>query len=223
MDSLMNFETVQYYNAEGYEVNRFREAVVKFQKVEWTRSASLCLLQLYQNIMLNLGFLAELLLCAWMVVTNEGLNVGDFVLLGTYIIQLYGPLNWLGTYYRMIQRSFVDMENMFDLLDEKDEVKDLVNAQPLNTVGGEIEFRNVHFAYEPVRPILKGISFKVPAGHTVALVGPTGSGKSTVIRLLFRFYDIQGGEILFDGQDISKVGQRRKSVVSRLRRINFLG
>ncbi|GAU99217.1 hypothetical protein RvY_10249 [Ramazzottius varieornatus] len=207
MDSLINFETVKYYNAEKYEVNRFREAIVKFQKMEWISSASLCILNLYQNIIINLGFLTASMLCAWMIVRDQVLNVGDFVLLGTYIIQLYGPLNWFGTYYRMIQSAFVDMENMFDLLDEKEEVKDLVNAPPLNTIGGEIEFRNVHFAYEPIRPILKGISFKVPAGHTVALVGQTGSGKSTIIRLLFRFYDVQSGEILFDGQDISKIKQ----------------
>lgn len=105
----------------------------------------------------------------------------------------------------MIQTAFVDMENMFDLLDEKEDVKDIPNAPPLNAVGGEIEFRDVHFAYEAVRPILKGISFKVPPGQTVAIIGHTGSGKSTILRLIFRFYDIQSGAILFDGQNISEV------------------
>ncbi|XP_055350507.1 ATP-binding cassette sub-family B member 6-like isoform X2 [Paramacrobiotus metropolitanus] len=208
MDSLINFETVKYYNAEEYEVGRYREAIVNFQKMEWASNASLCILNFFQNVTINLGFLAGSLLCAWMVYKKDSLNVGDFVLLGTYIIQLYGPLNWFGTYYRMIQTAFVDMENMFDLLNEKEEVKDLPGAPMLNTVGGEIEFRDVYFAYEPARPILKGISFKVPAGKTVALVGHTGSGKSTVIRLMFRFYDVQRGAILFDGQDISKVKQK---------------
>ncbi|OWA52059.1 ATP-binding cassette sub-family B member 6, mitochondrial [Hypsibius exemplaris] len=207
MDSLINFETVKYYNAEKYEVDRYREAIIKFQKMEWVSNVSLCILNFFQNVSINIGFLAGSLLCAWMVVKDEGLNVGDFVLFGSYVIQLYGPLNWFGTYYRMIQTAFVDMENMFDLLAETAEVKDEPDAGALHPVGGEIELRNVSFSYEIARPILKGISFKVPAGHTIALVGHTGSGKSTIIRLLFRLYDIQSGEILFDGQDISKIKQ----------------
>ncbi|OWA52060.1 ATP-binding cassette sub-family B member 6, mitochondrial [Hypsibius exemplaris] len=206
-DSLINYETVKYYNTENYEINRYKEAVMNYQKVEWLGSLTMCLLNLYQSVVTNAGFAAAVLLCAWMVVQQQGLKVGDYVLLGTYIVQLYGPLGMLANFYRMIQMSFVDMENMFDLLDQKEEVVDLPNAPALKSKGGEIEFRDVFFAYETARPILKGVSFKVPAGHTVALVGQTGSGKSTILRLLFRFYDVQSGQILFDGQDITKVKQ----------------
>ncbi|KAM4668125.1 ATP-binding cassette sub-family B member 6 isoform 2-T3 [Amazona ochrocephala] len=164
VDSLLNFETVKYYNAESYEVNRFNDAIVKYQ-------------------------------------------VGDFVLFGTYIIQLYTPLNWFGTYYRMIQNSFVDMENMFQLFDEVQEVKDAVNAGDLRLEAGRIEFENVHFSYVDGKEILQDVSFSVMPGQTLALVGPSGSGKSTIIRLLFRFYDVRGGCIRIDGQDISQVKQ----------------
>ncbi|XP_035161687.1 ATP-binding cassette sub-family B member 6 isoform X2 [Callithrix jacchus] len=164
VDSLLNFETVKYYNAEGYEVERYREAIIKFQ-------------------------------------------VGDFVLFGTYIIQLYMPLNWFGTYYRMIQTNFIDMENMFDLLKEEREVKDLPGAGPLRFQKGRIEFENVHFSYADGRETLQDVSFTVMPGQTLALVGPSGAGKSTILRLLFRFYDISSGCIRIDGQDISQVTQ----------------
>ncbi|KAI2660502.1 ATP-binding cassette sub-family B member 6 [Labeo rohita] len=132
-------------------------------------------------------------------------TVGDYVLFGTYIIQLYTPLNWFGTYYRMIQSAFVDMESMFNLLTEEKEVKDDVNAGDLLFTEGKVEFQNVCFSYTAGKEILSEVSFTVMPGQTVALVGPSGSGKSTIIRLLFRFYDVQGGCILIDGQDISKV------------------
>nr|XP_058911536.1 ATP-binding cassette sub-family B member 6 isoform X2 [Kogia breviceps] len=164
VDSLLNFETVKYYNAESYEVERYREAIIKYQ-------------------------------------------VGDFVLFGTYIIQLYMPLNWFGTYYRMIQTNFIDMENMFDLLKEETEVKDLPGAGPLHFQRGQIEFENVHFSYTDGRETLQDVSFTVMPGQTLALVGPSGAGKSTVLRLLFRFYDISSGCIRIDGQNISQVTQ----------------
>ncbi|MBZ3880636.1 ATP-binding cassette sub-family B member 6, mitochondrial [Sciurus carolinensis] len=206
VDSLLNFETVKYYNAEGYEVERYREAIIKYQGLEWKSNASLVLLNQTQNLVIGLGLLAGSLLCAYFV-SEQKLQVGDFVLFGTYIIQLYMPLNWFGTYYRMIQTNFIDMENMFDLLKEETEVKDLPGAGPLHFQKGQIEFENVHFSYADGRETLQDVSFTVMPGQTLALVGPSGAGKSTVLRLLFRFYDISSGCIRIDGQDISQVTQ----------------
>ncbi|XP_069792130.1 ATP-binding cassette sub-family B member 6-like isoform X2 [Narcine bancroftii] len=206
VDSLLNFETVKYYNAESYEVNRFNDAILKYQVAEWKTTASLPVLNQTQNMIISLGLLAGSLLCAYFV-TEKKFQVGDFVLFGTYIIQLYTPLYWFGTYYRMIQTSFIDMENMFELFKENQEVSDDVNATNLTFKVGKVEFDEVYFSYIDGKEILKGISFSVEPGHTVALVGPSGSGKSTIIRLLFRFYDVNGGCIKIDGQDISKVKQ----------------
>ncbi len=133
--------------------------------------------------------------------------MGDFVLYCTYIIQLYAPLNFFGTYYLMIQQAFVDMENMFDLLDVEPEVTDSPSATQLQIAGGRVEFKNVYFHYAPEKRILKDVSFTVEAGETLALVGPSGAGKSTIIRLLFRFYDIQDGLICIDGQDLKQLNQ----------------
>ncbi|KAM4626385.1 ATP-binding cassette sub-family B member 6 [Discoglossus pictus] len=206
VDSLLNFETVKYYNAENYEVNRFNDAIVKYQVSEWKVNATLAMLNQTQNFIIGMGLLAGSLLCAYFVTENK-FQVGDFVLFGTYIIQLYTPLNWFGTYYRMIQNSFIDMENMFELFSEDQEVKDEVNAPELRFHSGKIEFENVHFSYMDGKEILRDVSFIVMPGQTVALVGPSGSGKSTIIRLLFRFYDVKGGSIRVDGQDISSVLQ----------------
>ncbi|XP_040888655.1 ATP-binding cassette, sub-family B (MDR/TAP), member 6a [Toxotes jaculatrix] len=206
VDSLLNFETVKYYNAENYEVGRFEDTILKYQSSEWKTQASLALLNQTQNFIIGSGLLAGSLLCAYFV-TEGKFQVGDFVLFGTYIIQLYTPLNWFGTYYRMIQNSFIDMENMFKLFEEEEEVKDAVNAGNLLYKLGRVEFENVYFSYTNGKEILKDISFTVLPGQTVALVGPSGSGKSTIIRLLFRFYDVQGGCIRVDGQDIAKVKQ----------------
>ncbi|KAL5012194.1 hypothetical protein ScPMuIL_010745 [Solemya velum] len=210
VDSLMNFETVKYYGASEYEGKRYYEAILRYQAAEWKSTASLNLLNSGQNVVITLGLFAGSMLCAWSVIHGLDtlhLTVGDYVLFGTYIIQLYGPLNWLGTYYRMIQQAFIDMENMFDLLDEEQEVLDIPDAKEIMIKHGEIEFNDVSFYYEPAKPILRGISFKVHAGQTFALVGHSGAGKSTIIRLLFRFYDIHGGNIKIDGQDISLVKQ----------------
>ncbi|XP_067116795.1 ATP-binding cassette sub-family B member 6 [Osmerus mordax] len=206
VDSLLNFETVKYYNAEHYEVSRFEDAILQYQASEWKTQASLALLNQSQNLIIGSGLLAGSLLCAYFV-TEGKFQVGDFVLFGTYIIQLYTPLNWFGTYYRMIQNSFIDMESMFKLFKEEEEVKDDVNAGNLLFQLGKVEFENVYFSYTDGKEILKDVSFTVQPGQTVALVGQSGSGKSTIIRLLFRFYDVQGGCIRIDGQDISKVKQ----------------
>lgn len=206
VDSLLNFETVKYYNAESYEVSRFEDAILQYQVSEWKTQASLAFLNQTQNLIIGSGLLAGSLLCAYFV-TEGKFQVGDFVLFGTYIIQLYTPLNWFGTYYRMIQNSFIDMESMFDLFEEDEEVKDVVNAGSLQYKKGKVEFENVYFSYVNGKEILRDVSFTVLPGQTVALVGPSGSGKSTIMRLIFRFYDVQGGCVSIDGQDISKVKQ----------------
>ncbi|XP_030283491.1 ATP-binding cassette sub-family B member 6, mitochondrial [Sparus aurata] len=206
VDSLLNFETVKYYSAEDYEVGCFEEAILKYQHCEWKSSASLALLNQTQNVIIGSGLLAGSLLCAYLV--SEGqFQVGDYVLFGTYIIQLYTPLNWFGTYYRLIQGAFVDMENMLALLTEQKEVQDAEDAQNLQLTAGQVEFDRVCFSYVPGTDVLRDVTFTVEAGQTVALVGPSGSGKSSILRLLFRFYDPQRGSIRIDGQDISKVYQ----------------
>uniref|UniRef100_A0A673L019 ATP-binding cassette sub-family B member 6 n=1 Tax=Sinocyclocheilus rhinocerous TaxID=307959 RepID=A0A673L019_9TELE len=192
VDSLLNFETE--FNVEELTVS------------EWKTNASLAFLNQTQNLIIGLGLLTGSLLCAYFV-TEGKFQVGDYVLFGTYIIQLYTPLNWFGTYYRMIQNSFIDMESMFKLFTEEEEVKDDVNAGNLDYRQGQVEFENVFFSYMQGKEILKDVSFTVLPGQTVALVGQSGSGKSTIIRLLFRFYDVQGGCVKMDGQDISKVKQ----------------
>uniref|UniRef100_A0A6Q2XPT8 ATP-binding cassette, sub-family B (MDR/TAP), member 6b n=1 Tax=Esox lucius TaxID=8010 RepID=A0A6Q2XPT8_ESOLU len=184
VDSLLNFETVKYYNAERYEVNCFEEAILKYQGSEWKTNASLALLNQTQNLIIGSGLLAGSLLCAYMV-TEGHFQVGDYVLFGTYIIQLYTPLNWFGTYYRLIQSAFIDMENMFALLTEEPEVS--MSAGLERGILLCVEKRTTHVSGFPV--------------------GMSGSGKSTILRLLFRFFDVQGGCIRIDGQDISKVKQ----------------
>uniref|UniRef100_A0A673K1S2 ATP-binding cassette sub-family B member 6, mitochondrial-like n=1 Tax=Sinocyclocheilus rhinocerous TaxID=307959 RepID=A0A673K1S2_9TELE len=203
VDSLLNFETVKYYNSEGFEVRRFEDAILKYQACEWKTNASLALLNQTQNLIIGFGLLAGSLLCAYYV-TVDKFQVGDYVLFGTYIIQLYTPLNWFGTYYRMIQSAFVDMESMFELLTEEKEVSGHCgHFESFSSQLASLKFCFLFFVYR--KEILSEISFTVMPGQTVALVGPSGSGKSTIIRLLFRFYDVQGGCILIDGQDISKV------------------
>lgn len=208
VDSLLNFETVKYYGAEKYEVDAYREAIVKYQKEEFKSNLTLNMLNTIQNVVICGGLLAGSLLCAFQVVDTRELTVGQYVLFATYIIQLYVPLNWFGTFYRSIQRNFIDMENMFYLLKEEEEITDAPDAVELSGARGGIEFTNVTFGYVPERIILKNISFSVPPGRTVAFVGPTGCGKSTIIRLIFRFYDVHGGSINIDGQNIRKIKQR---------------
>lgn len=217
VDALLNFETVKYYGAADFEKGQYKEAIVKYQKAEFVSTCSLHLLNIMQNVVITCGMITGTVLCGWGVaysIKGQRLTVGDYVLFGTYISQLYGPIQWLGNYYRMIQAAFVDMENMFDLFKEPQEVKDVPNAPPLEITKGEIEFRDVSFHYDPRKPILKNVSFCVPPGHTYALVGHSGGGKSTVVRLLFRFYDVIQGSILIDGKDISQVQQEslRKSI-----------
>lgn len=206
IDSLLNFETVKYYSNEQYEVDMYRECITDYQVTEWKSSASLSLLNSAQNFVINAGLLVGCMLCAHMV-TEGRLTPGDYVLFSSYIMQLYSPLNFFGTYYRMIQQAFIDMENMIDLLEEKQEIVDDPKATDLNLRKGKVEFDNVTFYYSEQKPILRNVSFTVEPGHTLAIVGPSGAGKSTIIRLMFRFYEVQTGSIKIDGQDISKVAQ----------------
>lgn len=177
------------------------------QVEEWKTLVTLNILNTMQNIIISVGLLTGSMLCAWMVFYQKGLTVGDYVLFASYIIQLYVPLNWFGTYYRQIQKNFIDMENMFDLMHEEQEVIDAPNAGPLVVVRGGIEFNNVTFGYSPDRVVLRNISFNVSSGKTIAFVGPSGAGKSTIVRLIFRFYDVTDGAILIDGQNIKTVTQ----------------
>lgn len=214
VDSLLNFETVKYYGAEMYEVEAYREAILNYQTEEFKNNLTLNMLNTVQNMIICGGLLAGSILCGYLVADKATLTVGDYVLFASYIIQLYVPLNWFGTFYRQIQKNFVDMENMFDLMREDQEIIDAPDAHELEIARGGVEFSNVTFGYSPERIILKNISFDVPPGKTVALVGPSGAGKSTIIRLLFRFYDVNSGTISIDGQNIKTVKQEslRKAI-----------
>lgn len=207
VDSLMNFETVKYYNAETFEVERYDKAIGEYQRANWTNQISLSVLNVTQSAIITAGLLVGTLLCAHDVVIGT-LTVGDFVLFCTYILQLYMPLNFFGTYYRLLQTSFVDMENMFELLEDDTRIHDAPDATHLTVTEGKIEFKGVNFAYVPGRSVLKDVSFTVMPGKKLALVGQTGSGKSTIMRLLFRFYEPTSGEILIDGQNILHVTQK---------------
>ncbi|CAG8655381.1 14237_t:CDS:10 [Dentiscutata erythropus] len=210
VDSLLNFETVKYYNAERYEVQRYDDAIQKYQVADYKVSSSLNILNISQNLVITMGLLSGCLLCSYKV-TQRIFTVGDFILFVTYINQLYSPvnfyLNFFGTYYRMIQQNFVDMEKMLDLFKEQQSVQDVPGAPDLKVTEGAVVFDNVSFSYDPRHPALKNISFAIPKGKTVALVGPSGGGKSTILRLLFRFYDVGSGRVLIDGQDIKLVKQ----------------
>jgi ATP-binding cassette subfamily B protein len=159
-----------------------------------------------QGFIFSMALMVVMILCV--IDIREGRNtIGDFVLLNGLMIQLYQPLNFMGMVYREVKQAIIDIEAMFDVLGQNAEIKDRPEAKPLAIEQGAIKFDNVHFAYDPARPILKGISFEVPAGHTVAVVGPSGAGKSTISRLLYRFYEPQGGSISIDGQKLGDVTQ----------------
>ena len=206
IDSLLNFETVKYFNAEAREAARYDVAMQRYEVAAVKTGQSLSFLNAGQSFIITTGLVIVMIMAARGVQAGV-LTVGDFVMVNAYMIQITMPLNFLGTVYREIRQALVDMGAMFGLLGQPAEVVDLPGAKPLEVRGGEIVFDNVSFAYDPARPILKGISFTVRPGHKVALVGPSGSGKSTIGRLLFRFYDVTGGAIRIDGQDIREVQQ----------------
>jgi ABC-type transport system involved in Fe-S cluster assembly fused permease/ATPase subunit len=206
IDSLINYETVKYFGNEEYEARRFGEAMEAYEKAAVTARVSLSLLNTGQGAIIATGATIIMIMAGYGV-TDGTMTVGDFVLVNTYLLQLYIPLSFLGSSYREIKHSLIDMEQMFTLLSEEAEVVDPPEAPDLAVKGAEVEFKNVSFAYNPQRPILKDISFKVPAGKSVAIVGASGAGKSTISRLLFRFYDARQGSVLIDGQDTRSVTQ----------------
>ncbi|MCA1372721.1 MULTISPECIES: ABC transporter ATP-binding protein/permease [unclassified Bradyrhizobium] len=206
IDSLLNYETVKYFSAEAREAQRYDRSVERYEEASVRTYTSLAVLNTGQAVIFTLGLTATMLMCA-IGVRNGTNTVGDFVLVNAMMIQLYQPLNFMGMVYREIKQAIIDIEKMFGVLSREAEIKDAPGAKPLVISAGTVRFEDVRFAYEPARPILKGISFEVPAGKTVAIVGPSGAGKSTISRLLFRLYDVSGGRILIDGQDIREVTQ----------------
>ncbi|HEY8256001.1 MAG TPA: ABC transporter ATP-binding protein/permease, partial [Rhizomicrobium sp.] len=206
VDSLLNFETVKYFNNEKHETRRYDVSMEKFVNASIQSDISLYILNTGQAAIMALGLGAVMALTAWGIAHGQ-FSIGLFVAGNAILIQLYQPLNLLGTVYREITQGLVDMESMFRLLNQPREVQDKPDAKPLVVRGGEIRFEDVVFAYDPERTVLKGISFTVPAGKTVAVVGPSGAGKSTISRILYRFYDIKSGQVTIDGQDIRDVTQ----------------
>jgi ATP-binding cassette subfamily B protein len=203
IDSLLNFETVKYFGNEAHESRRFDESLARYEKASVKAQVSLNALNIGQAMIISLA-LAVMMVMAARGVVHHAMTVGQFVLVNTYLMQLYVPLNFLGFVYLQVNQGLVDMEQMFSLLRVNQEITDKPGAKFLAPQGApsEVRFENVHFGYNPDREILKGVSFTVPAGHKVAIVGPTGSGKSTISRLLFRFYDAVSGQVLVDGVDV---------------------
>ena len=209
VDALLNYETVKYFNNEDFEARRYDENLQALRQVRLKSQRSLSLLNSGQQLIIATALVAMLWRATQGVVAGT-MTLGDFVMVNAFMIQLYVPLNFLGTLYREIKQSMADLARMFTLMDQEREVADSPGAQPLQLqLQGEpaVRFEAVQFAYDPARPILKGLSFEVPAGKTVAVVGASGAGKSTLARLLYRFYDVQAGRITIAGQDIRHVTQ----------------
>ncbi|MBI1218748.1 MAG: ATP-binding cassette domain-containing protein [Rhodobacteraceae bacterium] len=206
IDSLLNFETVKYFGAEAREAMRYDGAMERYEAAAVKTGQSLSFLNFGQALLITLGLVAVMVMAA-LGVQQGKLSVGDFVMVNAYMMQITQPLGFLGTVYREIRQSLIDMSDMFDLLDQPAEIIDSPDAKPLKVAGGDVLLDNVFFGYEAARPILKGVTIHVPAGHTVAIVGPSGSGKSTIGRLLFRFYEVTGGALKIDGQDVRDVTQ----------------
>ena len=211
LDSLLNYETVKYFGNEPHEVARYDAALARYERAAVRVQVSLNLLNIGQAFIIA-GGLTLIMLMATREVRAGGMTVGQFVLVNTYLMQLYQPLGFLGMVYMTIKQGLVDMEQMFRLLEIDREIADRPGAKALDAhlsdgPAGEVRFENVQFGYRPDRAILRGVDFTVPAGRKLAIVGPTGAGKSTISRLLFRFYDVTQGRIRIDGQDIRDVTQ----------------
>ena len=207
VDSLLNYETVKYFVNEDHEYHRFDQALAGYQTAAVKSQTSLSILNIGQGTIVAVGQVGVMILAARGVAAHE-MTIGDFVLVNTYLMQLYIPLNMLGIVYRETKQGLLDMEKMFELLHVHQQIKDQPNAPELTPGNGEIVFDHVSFAYQADRQILHNVSFRVPCGHKVAIVGPSGAGKSTIARLLFRFYDVTDGNIRIDGQDIREVQQK---------------
>ncbi|HLI99502.1 MAG TPA: ABC transporter ATP-binding protein/permease [Bradyrhizobium sp.] len=206
IDSLLNYETVKYFGAEAREAARYDRSMERYEEASVKAYTSLAVLNAGQAVIFTAGLTATMVMSA--IGVRNGYNtVGDFVMVNAMLIQLYQPLNFMGMVYREIKQATIDIEKMFNVLSRPPEIRDAEDAAPLIVTSGNVRFDNVQFAYEAERPILKGLSFEVPAGKTVAIVGPSGAGKSTISRLLFRLYDVSSGRILIDGQDIRRVTQ----------------
>ena len=205
IDSLLNFETVKYFNNENHEFKRLDESLQKYEIAANKNRTSLSLLNISQTFVIMIGITLMLVLTVFGI-QNKSITVGGFVVINAYMLQLYQPLNFLGTIYREIRQSLVDMENMFNLLKEKNNIDDS-GSDNLKNNNSEIVFKNIFFGYENKRTIIKNISFSIPEGKSLAIVGPTGAGKSTISKLLFRFYDPDSGEILINKKNIKKYKQ----------------
>jgi len=209
LDSLLNAETVKYFSMEDWETERYKNSIELYQVEEWKTNASLTFLNLVQMVVLNGALVALALYCSYLVSEERVLTVGDFVLLGTYFMQLMTPLNYIGTLYRIIQESFVNMENMFDLMNEEMDVHDLPDCKPYKKTDRppSVEFFSCDFHYTHCKPVLKNVSFKIEPGTTTALVGSSGSGKTTVAKLLLRMFDVKRGKVMFGGEDVKSFSQ----------------
>jgi len=206
IDSLINFETVKYFGNEDYEAKRYDEGLQNYERAAVRSQTSLSLLNSGQSLIIAAAVTA-ILWRATQGVIDKSMTLGDLVLVNSFMLQLYIPLNFLGVIYREIKQSLADMERLFGLLEQNREVADAKDAKPLVTQGARVEFSHVEFSYDPKRQILFDVDFSIPAGTTTAVVGHSGSGKSTLSRLLFRFYDVQNGSIRIDGQDLRHVTQ----------------
>ena len=206
IDSLLNYETVKYFNNEEFEARRYDENLERYRRAAIKSQTTLSLLNAGQQLIIAVGLVAMLWRATQGVVDGR-MTLGDLVMVNAFMIQLYIPLGFLGVLYREIKQSLTDLEKMFTLMEREREIADRPGAPALSVQAGHVRFEQVHFAYDPARPILQDISFEIPGGKTVAVVGPSGSGKSTLARLLFRFYDVQQGRILLDEQDIKQVTQ----------------
>ena len=206
IDSLLNYETVKYFGNEEHEAKRYDASLIRYEGAAVKSLTTLSLLNVGQGIIIAFGLTILLILSAKRVSIGE-MSIGEFAAVNLYMMQLFQPLNFLGFVYREIRQSLVDMEYMFGLLEVEREIKDRTEAKDLSVSHGEIRYENVSFSYDKTRAILKDLNFEVSAGRKVAIVGASGAGKSTISRLLFRFYDVDAGKITIDGQDIRDITQ----------------
>lgn len=206
LDSLLNYETVKYFNNETHEAETYDQDLDAWEQARLKNRLSLATLNIGQALIIGVAMIVIMGMAVSQVAAGD-ITLGDFTMINAYLIQLFIPLNALGFVYREIRQALVNVERLFGLLGSTPQIVDAPDATPLRAGGAEVRFENVHFAYQPNRSILGGVSFTVPAGHKVAVVGASGAGKSTLARLLFRFFDVNEGSIRIDGQDIRSVTQ----------------